>query len=161
MTGITDEELALEVCPDNPCLGLVIVAGLSTNKRIIMERMVLVAREHEADAPTRIQLRRSKGWRMPPDTVKVDRSTRWGNPFDWRTAQDEWGGTDDEAKASVVSIFRDWLTMEEAERFAAQLRPRRIEILANLRDLRGKNLACWCAPGSPCHADVLLELANR
>jgi hypothetical protein len=32
-------------------------------------------------APTRIQLRLTKGWRMPPNTVKVDRSTRWGNPF--------------------------------------------------------------------------------
>lgn len=31
--------------------------------------------------PQRIQLKRTKGWRMPPGTVKVDRSTRWGNPF--------------------------------------------------------------------------------
>lgn len=31
--------------------------------------------------PERIQLRRTKGWRMPPDTVKVDRTTKWGNPF--------------------------------------------------------------------------------
>jgi hypothetical protein len=29
-----------------------------------------------------------------------------------------------------------------------------------LGELRGKNLACWCKPGEPCHADVLLELAN-
>jgi hypothetical protein len=27
--------------------------------------------------------------------------------------------------------------------------------------LRGKNLACWCPLDKPCHADVLLELANR
>lgn len=32
-------------------------------------------------APTRVQLSRAKGWRMPPNTVKVDRSTRWGNPW--------------------------------------------------------------------------------
>jgi hypothetical protein len=32
---------------------------------------------------------------------------------------------------------------------------------AALEELRGKNLACWCKPGAPCHADVLLELANR
>lgn len=25
---------------------------------------------------------------------------------------------------------------------------------------RNKNLACWCKPGEPCHADVLLKLAN-
>lgn len=31
--------------------------------------------------PERIQLSRRKGWKMPPNTVKVDRSTPWGNPF--------------------------------------------------------------------------------
>lgn len=29
------------------------------------------------------------------------------------------------------------------------------------KDLRGHNLACWCKPGTPCHADVLLEIANQ
>lgn len=29
------------------------------------------------------------------------------------------------------------------------------------RELAGKNLACWCPLDQPCHADVLLELANR
>lgn len=33
--------------------------------------------------------------------------------------------------------------------------------LADMRvELHGKNLACWCKIGTPCHADVLLELAN-
>jgi len=30
----------------------------------------------------------------------------------------------------------------------------------DLTQLRGKNLACWCDDKGPCHADVLLELAN-
>jgi hypothetical protein len=30
----------------------------------------------------------------------------------------------------------------------------------DLKDLRGKNLACWCALDKPCHADVLLKIAN-
>jgi hypothetical protein len=34
-------------------------------------------------------------------------------------------------------------------------------IARDIRQLRGKNLACWCKPGQPCHADILLELANR
>ena len=34
-----------------------------------------------SETPARIQLRRAKGWRMPENTVKVDRSTPWGNPF--------------------------------------------------------------------------------
>lgn len=111
-------------------------------------------------APARIQLRRTAGWRLPSGAVVVSRPSKWGNPFDWREAQAEWGGTDDEARAAVVTIYRDWLTMAEPERFGADLRPRRVAILAGLSDLRGRDLACWCAPGSPCHADVLLELAN-
>ena len=31
----------------------------------------------------------------------------------------------------------------------------------NIAELRGKNLMCWCAIGPPCHADVLLEIANQ
>ena len=38
---------------------------------------------------------------------------------------------------------------------------RRARILRAIPLLRGKNLACWCAPGAPCHADVLLDLAKR
>jgi len=67
----------------------------------------------------RIQLSRAKGWRMPPNTVKVDRTTKWGNPF----------------RAGNVGPF-------------------------GREPLRGKNLACWCELGKPCHADVLLVLAN-
>ena len=37
--------------------------------------------------PQRIQLKRTKGWKMPPNTVKVDRSTRWGNP--WRVVNED------------------------------------------------------------------------
>jgi hypothetical protein len=32
---------------------------------------------------------------------------------------------------------------------------------ATQRELGGKNLACWCAEGAACHADVLLDLANE
>lgn len=98
--------------------------------------------------PRRIQLRRTKGWRMPPGTVKVDRSTRYGNPFKI---------TDNRSAADSVAAFRMWLTVPHAH---AGLRDTRDALLAALPKLRGKNLACWCKPGEPCHADVLLELAN-
>lgn len=111
--------------------------------------------------PERIQLSRAKGWRMPAGAVKVDRSTKFGNPFDWAEAQAEWGGTADEARTAVVGIFRDWLTMNEPERFSAALRPARVAVLAAIPDLRGKTLACWCRADQSCHGDVLLELANR
>jgi hypothetical protein len=91
--------------------------------------------------PKRIQRRRTKGWKMPPNTVYVGRPTIWGNPFS--------GGTKEEA----VNSFRVDLSQGPLER--RQLRERA------KRELRGKNLACWCKPGQPCHADVLLELANK
>jgi Domain of unknown function (DUF4326) len=102
--------------------------------------------------PVRIQLSRKKGWRMPPNTVKVDRSTRWGNPFPVgeegpfeRIAPDAEGAT---------GFFRAMLG--DPEMRAAAGYP---DLVAIRRELGGRNLACWCA-GPHCHADVLLELAN-
>jgi hypothetical protein len=95
--------------------------------------------------PKRMQLSRAKGWRMPPNTVKVDRTTRWGNPFrDYpsRRAQAE------RFKASLVQAPRP-----HPESYMGR-------VLDDLHELRGKNLACWCPLDQPCHADVLLELAN-
>ncbi len=105
----------------------------------------------------RIQLRRTKGWRMPPDTLKADRTTMWGNPF---AHQDP---------AIAVRMFRAWLigSMRTATIFdctvvlPGDLASRRARMRAELPMLRGYSLACWCRPGAPCHADVLLELANK
>lgn len=117
--------------------------------------------------PKRIQLQRTKGWRMPAGALKVDRSTRWGNPYRLeRQRTHKWvkkrfdivcsseDGTkvvvrhnllEREATRTAVELFRDWI----------------IRCRKDLDPLRGKDLACWCKPGEPCHADVLLELANR
>lgn len=110
--------------------------------------------------PTRIQLQRTKGWRMPENTVKVDRSSRWGNPF---RADDAYvagpGGKELGLKpfekigaAGAVHAFRTLMS--------TNMRMEPVKTRALLEQLRGKNLACWCKPGAPCHADVLLELAN-
>ena len=93
--------------------------------------------------PRRIQRQRTKGWRMPENTVYVGRGSRWGNP--WRAG---YGIT--ETVEEAVTAFR---AAADAGGF-------------DLAPLRGKNLACWCAlpkPGEPdlCHAAVLLEIANR
>lgn len=111
--------------------------------------------------PERIQLKRIKGWRMPPDSVVVSRPSMWGNPFSWQEARDEWSCTDADARDVVVDIYRDWLAMVDPAHFSPALRAARVAILANVSSLRGKNLACWCVAGARCHADVLLELANR
>lgn len=92
--------------------------------------------------PERIQRRRTKGWRMPGNTVYVGRGTMWGN-----YAAEREGLT----KGSVaVMLFRDWIRHEASSAWKGRIKA----------DLGGKNLACWCALDQPCHADVLLELAN-
>lgn len=102
--------------------------------------------------PARVQLRRTKGWRMPPQCVKVARPSRWGNPFTVAAH-----GVD------AVEMFRKWLAGEPlsaGERFTF-LTDRRAELLARLPELKGKSLACFCPLSDACHADVLLELANK
>lgn len=98
--------------------------------------------KHKRAMPKRIQLRRTKGWRMPPNTVSVARPHKHGNPF--RVGD---SGIPDAAAAK--QRFREWRDY----RVVGPKRPL-------LDDLRGKNLACFCKLGTPCHADVLLELAN-
>lgn len=105
--------------------------------------------------PQRVQLRRTAGWRMPPNTVKVDRSTKWGNPH--RVGEP---GVPDAAEA--VRLFRRGMGADDGP-FPIQPHPDSPcgRILRDLDQLRGRDLACWCALDEPCHADVLLELANR
>ena len=89
--------------------------------------------------PKRIQLSRKKGWQMPPDTVKVDRTTIWGNNFRVEDFDSAWACVDMfEHDLAKFSCFHP-------EDFAIYIKP-----------LIGKNLACWCKIGTPCHADVLL-----
>lgn len=105
--------------------------------------------------PQRIQISRVKGWRMPPDTVKVDRSTKWGNPY--RSDQP----TEATARCGAMSAaeaFDLWLSGHPA--LQGDHPERRARILADIGELHGKNLACWCGPRDICHADVLLRLAR-
>ena len=112
------------------------------------------------DLPHRIQLSRSKGWKMPANTVKVDRSTKWGNPFKVHS-----DGYRIHPQTSV-DLFNSMLTKEGAW-FPIPLPwpkgkiPKQMTTVEDVRrELKGKNLACLCAPDQPCHADVLLEFAN-
>lgn len=115
-------------------------------------------------APRRIQLSRAKGWRMPENTVKVDRSSKWGNPYSaWHDPNErQWlvtfsschypAANKPAAIALAVEKYKEWI----AAKIAKEIYPAHVV----LHELRGKNLACWCKPGTPCHADVLLQLAN-
>ena len=101
--------------------------------------------------PKRIQLQRKRGWRMPPNTLKVDRSTRWGNPMRTREGY---------PPAQAVSDYRLWVTGADASNFDDEFGA--APTLAEIRfSLAGRNLACWCRIGQPCHADILLEIANQ
>lgn len=73
---------------------------------------------------------------IPEDAVYVGRPSKWGNPFKLKANRSE-----------CVECYRQWLL-------------RNPRLLADLHELRGKDLVCWCAPLA-CHADVLLELANK
>lgn len=98
--------------------------------------------------PVRIQRKRTRGWRMPENTVFVGRPSRWGNP--WRIGDRDpyyFGHDSPLTREEVIDQFRCYV----------EAQPHRYD----LSELRGKNLACWCALDSPCHADVLLDLANR
>lgn len=98
-----------------------------------------------SDRPIRIQLSRRKGWRMPENTVKVDRSTAFGNPY-------QAGKDGDGDRQRLAQLFYAHLTSTAVgHEFAERAR----------RELRGKNLACWCPLDQQCHADVLLEIANQ
>lgn len=102
----------------------------------------------------RITLSRAKGWRMPENTVKVDRTNKtFGNPFTIGCTPSHFSAALPDHCDTIedcVSAFRYY-----AETWMALTNGRWIKPLV------GKNLACWCKLGSPCHADVLLELANK
>ncbi len=113
--------------------------------------------------PERIQLSRRKGWRMPENTVKVCRPGKFGNPFTKEAAIESGYANETNWRAFVVDCFEDWLGPLRPHRDwwqGPESEKRKAEILGGLPELRGKNLACWCPLDGPCHADVLLKLAN-
>jgi len=112
--------------------------------------------------PVRIQRKRTKGWRMPENTRCVTRPGIFGNPFTVAQLRElNYIGTDAELSAACVGAFREWLKGDYRRVWdGARSEWQRNRLLNNLHQLRGKNLACFCALDKPCHADVLLELAN-
>lgn len=90
-------------------------------------------------APKRIQLSRKKGWRKPEGAVVVARPTKWGNPF------------------SIAEYGRELAVKNYRMRVTGLISIGAVDLSL----LRGKDLCCWCPLDQPCHADVLLELANQ
>lgn len=94
-------------------------------------------------APRRIQLQRTKGWRLPPGAVSVAYPSKFQNPY--RPKQHTY-----EAHLQAREQYRDQHLAEHPELMEAAP-----------SELRGKILGCYCALDLPCHADVLLEIANN
>lgn len=109
--------------------------------------------------PKRIQLRRTKGWRKPDGAVVVARPSKWGNPFSARYWMDAECWSQSVASAYCFRQFRDCMHGDDEPLnpdYAAAIE----RIKRDIEELRGKDLCCWCPLDRPCHADILLEIAN-
>lgn len=108
--------------------------------------------------PRRIQRKRTKGWRMPAGAVYVGRPTRYGNPF---LVPKEHDRSEPDKLLERLTGERVHTVERSLELYELHVK----EMIAQhgkewLAPLRGKDLACFCAEGEPCHADTLLRLAN-
>lgn len=96
---------------------------------------------------------------MPENTVKVDRSTRWGNPFIVGLH-----GNTGECVYWYLMLGKGYLCLGHGDDCAEQQIKAQnaldTEAKKGWPTLRGKNLACWCRSNKPCHADLLLCMAN-
>ncbi|ARC56014.1 hypothetical protein AS850_02865 [Frondihabitans sp. 762G35] len=116
------------------------------------------AEDSASSKPKRIQLSRRKGWKKPDGAVVVSRPSKWGNPY--RVA----GPIDAD---SAVKMFRDLVEKVSSDSVEPKLRHDGLgvwdrDVRTTIRtDLAGRDLACWCPLDLPCHADVLLEIANE
>lgn len=123
------------------------------------------------ESPVRVQRRRTKGYRLPPNTVYVGRGTKWGNPFRAYSELKYQMVVDDRTSTVKDMVLErrtpeNWraMTTKAVELFALHIGPLglyEIDYSEIRAELAGKNLACWCPLDQPCHADVLLEIANR
>ena len=120
----------------------------------------------------RVQRKRTKGFKLPPNTKCVNRGTKWGNPIRLigdmiyinarhrRKILDPWvyynvGNID-----YVIYLYRKLWDGTKFQNQDFQYWADRFDEL-DIKELKGKNLACFCSLSTPCHADVLLQLAKK
>ena len=131
--------------------------------------------------PTRVQRSRKKGWKMPLNTIYVGRGSKWGNPLRVmgdmiyidagyrRKVFSKWFYLCFGDASKCVQIYKFIVTgIMGSGKLGVSLKDEP-DILywanyfskLNFKELKGKNLSCWCKHSEPCHSDVLLELANK
>ena len=86
----------------------------------------------------------------PPNTVRIMRPGSWGNPFDWRQ----------QGVPQALDKHAEWLIHGKDVITIGRTKYDPVKLRARLHELRGKDLACTCPEGCPCHGDLLLRLAN-
>ncbi len=122
--------------------------------------------------PMRIQMSRQHPWRAEnPDAVIVARPSKWGNPYDWRDIKP--GVATRDPDTGQVSVYvtmspktaRELVVLMFTQALAGTYKPDSLTGYPTAAEIRaglaGKDLACWCPLDQPCHADVLLEIANE
>lgn len=103
--------------------------------------------------PTRIQRKRTKGYRLPPNTLCCTRPGKWGNPFE--TAEEFRTGMQDASESF-------WPVAPHPRGMSGEVFMRLLHIHNYLEDLRQfDHLACWCPLDADCHVDVLIELLRK
>lgn len=98
----------------------------------------------------RVQLHRTRGWRLPAGVQVCSRPGKYGNPLTMyhdQSAAAEW--------FDIGLGMRRGNTLPKGHSLWRY--PSDLEIT---HELRGVDLACWCPPDGPCHVDTLLEVAN-
>ncbi|MGN6609976.1 MAG: DUF4326 domain-containing protein [Jatrophihabitans sp.] len=117
-------------------------------------------------APARVQLSRAAGWRKPEGAIVVARPSKWGNPFRVvECARRACGVT----PGYCLELDRHGFDHQRTGHNLAAARGRAVEryrlylpvdVSEVLTELHGRDLCCWCPLEDPCHADVLLQIAN-
>ncbi len=99
--------------------------------------------------PIRIQRKRTKGFKLISPNglpiVYVGRPSKWGNYFSHGKAK------------NLVKLYENYIQGIDLT-YSGSSPPNRTEEIK--KELRGKNLSCWCPLNEPCHADILLKIAN-
>jgi hypothetical protein len=119
--------------------------------------------------PVRLQLSRRKGFDLQAlsretnglEAVNVARPSRWGNPFKVGDPHPYALPEDLATEAGRREMAMDAQCCVDV--YALSIATANLICDGRVtNELAGKNLACWCStePGTHCHADILLELAN-
>lgn len=98
----------------------------------------------------RIQMQRKKGWTLPKNAISVDNPSKWGAPYE---------GPD--AVAATRFLLVTGHVAKNAPEPTKDPHEWRAFVMANIGELRGKDLAVWADPDASSHADTLLGMANQ